>query len=255
MGKVFLFILLCVCNLDTYAQSSEARPDTAVHRNTGLELSAGYSLPLGAYASSDMADKESGYASGGWLVQLTFNWMGKKDFGLAVQYSYQQNPMHNAANLLFPNGIPDSIGSGSWSSNYLMAGPVFMKTIRKIHLDFKVLGGAIISSGDNFDTPDPADTAKLKSTSNVATGFAYQISAGVGYTISAHLTFKFNLSLLGGWPGISRHYGAQLLGYDVVKDPVTGIETIEPVYSAPVEYDVKKIVSTLNPSIGLVYRF
>jgi hypothetical protein len=163
--------------------------------------------------------------------------------------------MGNATTLVFPNGIPDSLGSGAWSNHYLMAGPVFMKTIGRIHIDAKVLGGAIISSSANFNTPNPTDTAGFSSNENIATGFAYQLSAGVGYAFSSHIALKFNLNLMGGWPGASRSYGSQLIGYEEYKDPITGIKYFTPVYSAPVEYEIKKVVTTLNPSLGLVYRF
>ena len=141
--------------------------------------------------------------------------MGKKDFGLAISYAYQRNPFKNAANEVYPySGHPnDSLVSGTWSNHYLMLGPVFMKTIGKIHIDAKILGGVLVSSGANFYTPDPRDTMEYSYNKNIATGFAYQVSAGVGYTFSKHIALKFNLSLLGGWPGINRQYGAQFLGY------------------------------------------
>lgn len=251
---VLLFILIACCSA-AYPQNTDLKSKPVVIRNMGLEVAAGYSIALGAYASSDTRNKESGYATNGWLMQVTFDWMGKKDFGLALQYTFQRNSMENAATLVFPNGIPDTEGSGAWSNHYLMAGPVFMKTIGRIHLDAKVLGGAIIVSSVNFNTPNPTDTTGFSSNENIATGFGYQLSAGVGYTISSHFALKFNLNLMGGWPGASRSYGSQLIGYEEFKDPITGIKYFTPVYSAPVEYEIKKVVTTLNPSLGLVYRF
>jgi hypothetical protein len=255
MKKTALFLLLYICNLVIYAQSSEVKPGPDVNRNMGLEVSAGYSMALGSYASTDEQNTTSGYATGGWQLQLTLDLMGKKDVGLAMQYTFQHNPMTKSANLVFPRGIPDSLGPGSWSNHYLMFGPVFMKAFSRVHIDAKFLGGVIISSSDNFNTPDPTDTLEYTFNTNIATGFACQVSAGAGYTISPHIAFKFNLNLLFGWPGKSREYGAQLLGYKKYPDPVTGLPHYEPVYSAPVEYDIKKVVTTLNPSIGLVYRF
>ena len=196
-------------------------------------------MALGAYSSSDMKNKKSGYATSGWQVQAAFDWMGKKDFGMALQYTFQRNPMEHAANLVFPNGIPDSVGSGAWSNHYLMLGPVFMKVVKRFYMDAKVLGGVIVSSGSNFSTPDPTDTTGFRYNSNVATGFAWQISAGAGVMISSHFALKINVNLMGGWPAKSRQYGSQLIGYVKYKDP-NGIEYTKPVYSAPVEYDIKK---------------
>lgn len=255
MKKAILLFLIYACCSVAYPQNKEAGANQAVTRNMGLEASAGYSMALGAYASKDQKNKKSGYATNGWLVQVTFDWMGKKDFGMAIQYTFQQNPMENVANEVFPNGIPDSVGPGSWSNHYLMMGPVFMKTIGRIHLDAKIMGGAMVSSSANFSTPNPTDTTGHSYNKNIATGFAYQISAGIGVTLSSHFAVKFNLGLLGGWPGKNRTYNSQFIGYEEYYDPKTGIKYFRPIYSAPVEYDIKKVVATLNPSLGFVFRF
>ena len=221
----------------------------------GLDFSAGYSIALGKYGGFDQSNKKSGYATNGFQIQVAFDWMGKKDLGLAILYTFQQNPMKNEADLVFPHGKPDSVGSGVWTNHYLMLGPVYMKTIKKLYLEAKILGGVILSSSTNFDTPDPTDTLGLKVNKNTGTGFAYQISGGIGYTISSHVTFKFNLSLMGGWPVARKQYASQLISYEQYFDPLTGLSYYKPVYSAPAEYEINKVVTTLNPSIGLVYRF
>jgi hypothetical protein len=177
--------------------------------------------------------------------------------GMALSYAYQRNPFKNAANEVYPYSgwETDSLVSGSWSNHYLMIGPVFMKTIRKFQVEGKVLGGVIVSSGAVFDTPDPTDSSGVKHNENIATGFAYQVSGGFGFLVSSKLVLKLNVNLLGGWPGANRQYASQLIRYDTYKDPVTGVEYTKPVYSAPVEYDIKKVVTTLNFTIGLAYRF
>ena len=247
--------MVYACIAAGFSQNPDQKKDPSVNRNMGLEISAGYSMPLGTYASSDRNDKKSGYATGGWLIQATFDWMGKKDFGMAVQYSYQKNTVKNMSNLVYPYGIPDSVGSGAWSNHYLLLGPVFMKKIKRLRINAGIMGGVMVSSSSNFTTLNPTDTTGMKTNTNVGTGFAYEISVGIGYAVSSHITFSFTLNLLGGWPGITRQYQSQLIGYVTYKDPVTGIEYLKPVYSAPVEYEIKKVVTTLNPSIGLVYRF
>jgi len=255
MKKALLILVLHASCVALFAQNPEQKSQPAVTRNMGIEVSAGYSMPFGSYASSDRQNDKTGYAVNGWLMQVTFDWMGKKDFGLAFQYSYQKNAMKDAVNLVYPNGITDSAGSRPWSNNYLLAGPVFMKNIGRLHLDAKILGGVIVSSGSAFDTPNPQDTMTSSFNKNVATGFGYQVSGGVGFAFSAHVALKLNVGLLGGWPGKNRQYGSQLIGWVTYKDPVTGIEYQKPVYSAPVEYDIKKVVSTFNASLGLVFRF
>lgn len=256
MKKTWVLFLLAICSIGSYGQDSTAKPKKVLNRNMGFEFSAGYSVPLGTYASADRQDKKSGYATGGWQAQLTFDWLGNRGFGLAIQYTYQRNPMKSASNLVYPypGQIPDN-HNAVWSNHYLLLGPVFMKTIKRVAVDAKMLGGAIVSSSENFDTPNPSDTTGLSANSNIATGFGYQVSVGIGYAISSHFALKFNLALMGGWPGKSRQYGSQLIGYEAYKDPITGIEYVVPIYSAPIDYDIQKIVTTLNPSFGLIYRF
>jgi hypothetical protein len=213
-------------------------------------------MVMGDYGAVDKSNKKSGYATNGWQFQLTFDWMGTKDFGLAIQYTFQKNPLKDSAEFIVPDGWTNgTLGTGSWSNHYLLAGPVFMKVFGKIHVDAKILGGVIVSSSSNFNTPNPTDSTGLKMDKNLGTGFAYEISAGVGYAFSPQIALKFNLSLMGGWPGKNRQYGSQLTGYEKYTDPVTGISYQRPVYSAPIEYEIKKVVFTLNPSLGLVYRF
>jgi hypothetical protein len=142
MKKTALLLLVCAYYSVAYTQTSDVDPKVAKNRNMGLEASAGYSIALGTYAAFDQKNKKSGYATSGWLVQLTFDWMGKKDIGLALQYTFQQNPLKDAANLVYPNGIPESAGTGNWSNHYLMFGPVFMKTIHHLHIDFHGYGKA-----------------------------------------------------------------------------------------------------------------
>ena len=238
-----------------YSQIAETTAKEVRRRNMLVYVSGGYSAPLGIYASSDKTNKNSGYAGGGFTVEAGVAWMGKKHLGLAVQYDFLQNPAKNMANLVYPNGVPDSVGSGPFTSHCLLLGPVFMMNIKRLYLEAKLLGGVMLSTGKIFNTPDPTDTTGTRSSQNTGTGFGFQLSAGVGYTIVRNLTFKFNLGLLGGWPVARNQYPSVLVGYQHMVDPVTHIGYDTPVYSAPVDLEVKKPVMTLNPSFGLVYQF
>ncbi|MEI7499207.1 MAG: hypothetical protein WCK84_02060 [Bacteroidota bacterium] len=256
MKKAFFSLSFFFSFVILFAQTSPEKPKTVKNHHLGLEFSAGYSIVMGNFGAIDKANKKAGYATNGWQMQFTFDWMGKKDFGLALQYTFQKNPLSNSTEFLVPDGWPTgTLGPGSWSSHYLMAGPVFMKTIKRIHVDAKILGGVIVCSSSNFSTPNPTDTTGMKIDVNLGTGFGYGISAGFGYAFSSHVALKFNLSLMGGWPGKNKQYGSQLIGYEKYTEPSTGIIYTRPIYSAPVEYEIKKVVFTLNPSLGLVYRF
>jgi hypothetical protein len=252
---LFFFFFFYSCTV-LVAQTSSEKPITVKNHYLGLEVSGGYSIVMGNYGVFGKENKKAGNATSGWLVQLTFDWMGRKDFGMAIQYTFQRNPLNDSTEFLVPDGwSTGTLGPGSWSNHYLMIGPVFMKILGKLHLDAKILGGIIVSSSSNFSTQNPYDTTGVKKDVNLGTGFGYGISAGVGYAFSSHVAIKFNLSLMGGWPGKNRQYPSQYIRSERYYDPVSGLFYYKPVYSAPVEYEIKKVVFTLNPSLGLVYRF
>jgi hypothetical protein len=256
MKKTSLVLFFIAVFATMSAQTPGTAPKVEKDHHMGLDVAVGYSLVMGSYAAYDNADKKSGYASGGYLVQVTFDWMGKKDFGMAFQYSYQHNPLKDTASHVLIDGLNNiPMGPGTWSNHYLMVGPVFMKSIGKLYLDAKIMGGVVLAFSPVFYTADPTDTLRLKYSKNTGTGFAWQVSAAVGYNVSAHLSFKFSLGLMGGWPVGRKSYPAQLIGYEKVKDPITGIIYEQPVYSPQKEYEIKKVITTVNPSIGLVYRF
>jgi hypothetical protein len=251
-------VLVCFCMLITglFSQTTTSTNVKArVNKNMAIEFAAGYSMVLGNYGAFDKNNKKSGYAGNGWLAQFTFDWMGKKNFGLAFQYTFQQNQLQDTARNVIPDGMRFPLGDGAWSNHYLLAGPVFLKSFNKISLDVKLLAGVIFASSSNFNVTEIIDSVNNQNIHGIGTGFAYQFSVGLGYTISDHFTFKFNLGILGGWPGKEKQFDSKLIGYDSYTDPVTGIPYLVPVYSAPVEYSIKKVVTTLNPSLGVIFRF
>lgn len=254
--KRFFFILALTFSTASLLAQEEAQVTAApvATRNLAVEFYAGYSVALGDYNGYDKSNGKSGYASNGWLAQVTFDWMGKRSLGIAVQYTYQRSALLDTAANTIPSGpFKYPLGTGSWSNHFLMAGPVFMHQFNKIHLDVKVMLGGVISASPVFNMTDPVSGQNVK---DVGMGLAFQASAGVGYTISPQFTLKFNLGYLAGWPSKSKTYGQQLIGYEEIKDPITGeVIGYEPLYSAPAEYEIKKVISTLNPSLGVVFRF
>jgi hypothetical protein len=235
-------------------EAATVQTTPAKSRNLALEFNAGYSMVLGDYGKSDSNYSKSGYATGGWLMQFTFDWMGKGALGISLQYTFQHNALQASAEHVIPDGpFKYPLGTGSWSNHFLMVGPVFMKNFNRIHFDAKLLFGGVISSSSVFNMTDPVTGENVK---DVGMGLAFQASAGIGYTFSKHFALKFNIGYLAGWPSKTKTYGQQLLGYEEVIDPDTGIVIgYVPIYSAPAEYAIKKVISTLNPSLGAVFRF
>lgn len=241
MNKRNLLFSLMILPFITSAQPTQTVPASPSTRGIFLDASAGLSLPLGAYAMGDEGNSQSGFSRAGLLAQLTCDWMGKKDFGLALQYTFQLNPLKNTSKDSVLPGMSVPLGTGNWTNHYIMAGPVYMKYFKKILFEAKVLIGVIISTSPFFKTVDPAFNTV---SSNTGTGLAFGIGADAGYQVSSKVALKLNAEYLMGTPKIDRQYGAQIIGY---RDSAF-------VYSAPVNFDTKKIVSSFNLGISIIFK-
>ncbi len=254
MKNTLTILFLLAWGVMGFAQTGDPPSEKEKGGNKLIEFSAGYSIPVGSFASTDAVNfKKAGFATGGFLAQGTFTWMGQR-FGMGIRYAYQRNPMEHAATLAFPRGGAEAV-SGSWNNHSLMGGPVYRTEFNRWVVDAAAMGGFHFSSSRAFDTPDPTDTTGYSIHSNIGTGFALQLSAGAGYKVTPALTLKFSVNLTMGWPSKTREYGAQLIGYFDYVDPETGLTYKKPVYSAPIQYEIRKTVTTVTPAFGIVYQF
>ena len=241
MNKRFILFSLLILPFLASTQQTQTVQTSFSTKGVFLDASAGLSLPVGAYAMSNEGNSQSGFSRNGLVVQLTCDWMGKKDFGLAFQYTFQLNPLKNAYKDSVLPGMSVPLGSGNWSNHYIMAGPVYLKYFKKFLFEAKVLVGVIISTSPLFKTVDPA----YKTVSgNTGTGLAFGLGAGAGYKVSSNIALMINAEYLMGTPKIDRQYGAQIIGY---RDSAF-------VYSAPVNFDTKKIVSSFNLGISIIFK-
>jgi len=223
-------------------------------KNMAVEFTAGYSIVMGEYGQYDRENRKSGYASNGWLAQLTFDLLAKSGLGLAFQYSYQRNPLLDTAKNVNPIGVDTNftLGTKAWSNHYILIGPVFMKTFKRVSIDVRAMAGYMLAFSPNFTYTDPVTRQNV---TGGAGGFAFQFSAGIGYALSEHFILKLNVSYLGAFPQKKKEYKAQFLGYYEEVDPETGEKIWVPVWSDQIDINIKKTISTLNPGLGLIFRF
>jgi hypothetical protein len=241
MNKHFILFFLLILPFIALSQQSQTVPLSSSTKGVYLDISAGLSQPLGDYAGSDAGSDRSGFSRSGLLAQVACEWMGKKDFGVAVQYAFQLNPMKKTARDLVLPTMTDSLGSGDWANHYLMVGPVYVKYFKKILFEAKILIGVIISSSPLFKTEDQ----ELKAVSNnTGTGLAGGVGAGAGYRVSSTVTLKLNAEYLFGTPKIHRQYGGQVVG-----DTLGAL-----VYSPTNNFDTKKVVSSFNLGLSVIIK-
>ena len=209
---------------------------------------AAYSIPLGDYKDIDWDNDYSGYAGGGFNVSLGFNWIGKVGFGLGASYVFQYNSLKDTAENVVPDGHQFELGTKAWNNHYLLAGPVYYQSFGKVTVEAGILVGIVVAMSPNFYITLPAvDSLSQPTTSQGAgMGFAYKLTAGVGYQVSRRVSLSANISYLGGSPSRTKDY----YYYHYEEDPIYGLI---PVYQGA-EVTIKKKISTINPGIGITVK-
>ncbi len=244
---MMLITVMASAQKDTLISSSSKRSHMLI------DLSGGYSIPFGKYASSDTEDKLSGFASGGFFFQGGATWLGKNILGLGLSYVFQHNAIQKSLQTDTLAGYNDALGSRAWTNHYLLAGPVLFTRIGKFSILAKAQIGGVLSYSSNFtiwlptDAADSLSPGPLKKSDGPGMGVAVQIMAGIGYQITKNICINVTLSYLGGSPLRKRDY--YYYYWDI--DPQTG--RLQPIYQGG-EIERKRRISTFNIGAGLTIK-
>lgn len=242
MTKILLLTCLFFLPFLIFSQEKLKKANADTTGRIYLDASGGMSIPLGSYASGDLNNTGSGFATPGFLGQVNLDWIGKDNYGLGLQYTFQHNSLKNSVKGEKQKGLDQPLETGSWSNHYLLAGLVVLKFIHKFYIEGKALIGVVLSSSPIFNTVDPI--YKTPST-NTGAGVAYGVQLGAGYSVSRRVTVKANIEYILGNPKIHRNYGAQVIGYN---------DTLGLIYSAPLNVETKRTVSALLIKAGIVVK-
>jgi hypothetical protein len=242
MKKIMLILFTLLIPLIGFAQTDTQEKKAKEKQSIYLDASVGASFPLGPYTKDDPKDDASCYAKPGYFIQANADWMGKNNFGLAFQLTYQNNSLSDVADTVYTYDTINPLGPGNWSNIYVMAGPVFLKQFKKLAIDAKVVGGFVISTSPVFKTINPE--TKLYE-GGTATGFALGMNIGVGYAISQRVALKITLGYSAGFPKRDSQT-ANVIGIDT---------TGHFIYSVPMDISIKKTISTFNTGLGVIYKF
>jgi hypothetical protein len=244
MKNFLMYILALLIPFSGFSQKDTKENKAREKNRMYLDASIGASFPLGNYAKDDPKAETTGYAKTGFFLQANADWMGKNNLGLAFQLTYQNNSLKDTAKTVIHEGSSLPMGSGNWSNIYILAGPVFLKQIKKIAVDAKLVGGFVISTSPVFKTTNPETNMNEGGT---GTGFAVGVNIGIGYALSQKVALRLTLGYLAGFPKIDRQYNTVVIG----TDSLTG----KYIYSSPVDLTIKKTVSTFNTGLGVIYKF
>jgi len=243
MKKIVLLTCILIIPFLIFSQGTVKKKDTASRGNIYLDISTGLSVPMGYFARDDVKFGGSGFATPGFLGQINLDWMGKHSTGFAIQYTFQRNSLKSSVKNDTLTGMYKSLGSEPWTNHYLMAGLVYLHFIHNVYVEGRALIGVIFSSSPIFNTVDPKTYAY---STNTGVGLAIGVQFGAGYKISNRMSLKGSVEYLLGTPKIHHQYGAQLIGID----PVTG----KFLYSAPLNVETKRTVSSLLLKVGIVVK-
>ena len=252
MRTVIISLVIVFSSLLIFGQEKKNDKNEPEKEQLIFEGSAGVSLPFGTYAERNRENENAGFADPGFLIQFTGAWMGKYDLGLAIQYSFQRNPLISAAHNDTLEGRTYPIGPGNWSNHYALIGGVYNKQIKKFLVNVKLMGGLVFAFSPLFNYTS-LDSLH-KQTTGYGSGFAYQVAVAGGYSISPRWHLKLEASLLGGIPTFHKQYGGEYLYTATTRDPQTGAIRYYNVYAPAVLLDLKNYINTFNVSLGVVFK-
>lgn len=251
LNRLFLSLLFLIMTTMVIAQEKPADTLKKSSGNFILDVVGGYSMPLGKFASNNRNEDAAGYAAGGFNLQFSGSWLGKRGFGLGISYIYQNNALQSkfADDTLVDMYEP--LGTDHWNNHYLMGGPVFIHDFGRVLLTIKIQIGANLSYSPLFKiwmpSTDTLNPTSMTLSKGPGFGVAFQSLAGIGYQITERLALNASVSFLGSNPSRIKSYSFER----VETDPVTGQK--ETVYVQG-ERSRKKKVSTLNFGLGLCFK-
>jgi len=229
------------------AQSDTVSIEKKKGRNFKLDVYSGYSIGFGKYISTEKDDKQSGYASNGFFVQVEGSWLGKSGLGLGAGYCYQNSWIQESATDDTLVGQYTELGSKHWNNHYLLAGPVFIRGFGKLLLTFKLQAGAVLAFSPVFrlwmPSTDTLNPNTMTLSDGPGAGVAVHAMAGIGYRVTDNLTVNLAFSYLGGNPNRTKSYS------QFIRDDDTGLY-----YYTHGELERKKKISTFNIGLGVIFK-
>ena len=156
----------------------------------------GFSMPLGAYKSTNYNNNNAGFAQTGLMAGLDAAFYLHKNFGIGITFTYQdQGELTTNDDQNLANGYNNSFGKeqttvtsvGRYQSVNLLAGPQYSFVRKKFTLDLRADAGVI----KNFATPSLIVVFDYASNGETFNQFSSQ-SLAVAYGGSASLRYAFS---------------------------------------------------------------
>lgn len=218
--RSLLSTILFLVFIDGYAQSG--------HRKSYLEITAGPSFPVGAYAEKDITNSASGFARTGQVLKFTYTRLVKKHFGFAATVHGQRNALNtkalegsfSQAQMLQPtvvispslNPAPAIVTYGNypdwkfekeswWLGSLLLGGygQFALEQAGKLMLTAKTMMGAVYAYAPEIKGISASEKAmaRITQSSGSAFGFAYSVAGGAKYKLTDKLSLNTQVEYFG----------------------------------------------------------
>jgi opacity protein-like surface antigen len=249
-----LIVMLCVfCFSSSFAfngPTGRKKEDPKI----SLGVSVGAAIPFGWYGRHDTIGAKSdlshiaGYAKTGFHFNINVGYKLNEYVGAMIlvagnlhgfnskSYTADYGASYSSDNYINITGTSSYIGS------YLI-GPFFtIPAGRKLDVNIRAIGGLQTANASSITEVEHTPVSQTSTTIvyTTASGFGYNLGAGIAYRVSDKLSLPFTIDYLGGNPMITSHTST---------DAASGKST------ASDGYHLNMGVNIINISVGAVLHF
>ena len=232
MKKIIITAAVLFLGTNIFAQKTE----TANTSMNEISINAGAGSPMGNFAKGDYANDKSGFAKGGFHLNLSGTHQLKKNWGINVVVGYSQFGSKGLQSLV--EGYKEDSGTDSTtlttsnksSSFNVLVGPVYKVTVTdKFSVQIRALGGYTNTTLAGFKVYYEDYLAKTIMTQKTATagGFGFQIGAGANYKITDKFSILANVDYFTSKPKFNIGYENYNVNagrkIDTYKESISGI--------------------------------
>jgi hypothetical protein len=216
-----------------------------------LSFSAGYSIPVGKFASKQFSDPEAGLAGAGYFTQLGYERRFRSWLGVRLSASLNSNTtnpqtMIDQYSVFLPNRDTYTWTTDvtRWRLGSVLAGPVLYARLGALTLKGHAQAGLVLAESPGLRVQGTSSTGQYPVDARVSKSDARAFGVGAGGSVRFPLYKRLLFQLTGDWVA-SRIQLYDVPTYTQVGDnaPINGL--LSP----------RRLVGVLNTGAGLVVEF
>jgi len=241
-----LITTILIISVSTAAFSQKTFILSRQVKNGFLAVSGGGSLPLGKFAGVSSVDKQSGFASPGFSVNISAGYKVAGPVGLMVRAEQHHNPINTDAMLqsLYRNETDVWVASpAQWTTTTFMAGPYVTIPMGRLSVDVRLLAGQARATLPN--TYMHGNFGNTENTVENTGGQSTALALGGGLALQYRLGRSISLQLTGD-------YSRADLAFTNLTTKVWSSNTGR---SQTSQFNGSRVVEVVSGSVGVVFLF